>query len=146
MIALKSAYLSYQPTDGVRYLTETLWPEGVDTFQLSPYLWVRELAPSYDLKETAAWKHWDPERFRAEYKRELQEPRRRAWFELVLAEAGEMSVTLLHHSRKHEDRLRREDTSVFYLKEFFEEELKGSAASAGKSKQAAEQWANEGGK
>ena len=86
-VKLKSAYLPAGTDDGVRYLVETLWPEGLETQSLSPYQWVHELAPSYDLKEMAIEKHWEPEKFRDEYLRELQEPQRRAWFNRIVKEA-----------------------------------------------------------
>jgi len=65
---LKSAYAPYDSQDSARYLVETLWPEEVDTYYLSPYKWVQELA---------LWKNWTREKFQDEYKKELQEPHRR---------------------------------------------------------------------
>ena len=50
-VMLKSAYAPYDSQDGARYLVETLWPEGVDTYYLSPYKWVQKLAPSYYIKK-----------------------------------------------------------------------------------------------
>ena len=76
-LRLKSAYTPYDSRDGKRYLVETFWPEGIDTYFLSPYAWVRELAPSYDMKEKAIWEHWSEEKFREKYETELQEPERR---------------------------------------------------------------------
>ncbi len=143
-VTLKSAYLPYDSTDGARYLVETLWPEGVDTYGLSPFLWVRELAPSYDLKEMAIWTHWTPEKFRDEYKQELQEPESRTWFDRIVKEAEGGTVTLLHHSHKKESQILPQDTSVYYLKEFLEAEL--NKCPEGGSTQDAEQWANEGGR
>jgi len=158
-VMLKSVYLPYEPADGARYLAETLWPEGVDTQRLSPYLWLHELAPSYELKEMALWQHWETGRFRDEYKRELQEPQRRTWFDLVLDEARNKGVTLLHRSDKHDWQVRPEDTSVYYLKEFLIDEInaggrgpelelaaKGVDKTKGVSKKAIEQWLNEGGR
>src|SRR5688572_25577659 len=89
IVKLKSAYLPYDSKDGARYLVETLWPEGVETYSLSPYLWAHDLAPSYDMKETALWKQWSPEKFREEYRKELETPHRSAWFTLLLSEARE---------------------------------------------------------
>ncbi len=158
-VTLKSAYLPYDLRDGARYLVETLWPEGVDTHGLLPYLWVRELAPSYDMKETALWAHWTPEKFREEYRKELQTAQRASWFALLVTEAREKGVTLLHHSHKKESRILPEDTSAYYLKEFLEAELnkwpelsqsQSLSATAvvpqGGSNQGAGQWTNEGGR
>ena len=157
-VTLKSAWLPGATEDGARYLAETLWPEGVDTHGLSPYRWVPELAPSYEMKETAEWKHWSPEKFRDEYRRELQEPERRMCFNALLKEAAEKGITLLHRSRKRPSEILPEDTPVYYLKEFFDEALqkrsssapgqspaaKGMQAGSGDEK-ASQRWANEGG-
>ncbi len=122
-VMLKSAYAPYDSQDGARYLVETLWPEGVDTYYLSPYKWVQELAPSYDMKEMALWKNWTREKFQDEYKKELQEPHRRRWFDRIIIEAREGPVTLLHRSHKKENAILPEDATVYYLREFLETEL-----------------------
>jgi len=158
-VKLKSAYLPYDFKDGARYLAETTWPEGVDTYGLSPYLWVHELAPSYDLKEMGIWKHWSPEKFKSEYRQQLREPRNRDWFELLVTEAREKGVTLLHHSHKSEAQIVPLDTTAFFLKEFLDVELKqwpelsqpqtlsATALRFGSAKNSAvERWTNEGGK
>jgi len=158
-VTLKSAYLPYESRDGARYLAESLWPEGVETYRLSPYLWVQELAPSYELKEMAIWKHWSPEKFREEYRKELHMTQRSPWFDLVVTQAREKGVTLLHHSHKKDSDIRPSDTSVYYLKKFIDEELghggqwpqpQRSAAQtvnlSRDSSEEAEQWTNEGGK
>ena len=160
-VKLKSAYLPAGTDDGVRYLVETLWPEGLETQSLSPYQWVHELAPSYDLKEMAIEKHWEPEKFRDEYLRELQEPQRRAWFNRIVKEAEDGVVTLLHRSRIKGSQILPENTSVYYLKEFLEagvgagnvREVSGPQTLAARVagprsglNQEVEQWSNEGGR
>lgn len=122
-ILLKSAYSPSGSDDGKRYLVETLWPEGIDTCILSPYMWVKELAPSYDLKEMAIWKQWTQEKFRDEYKKELREVHRRVWFNRIATEARSKTVTLLHRSKKKAWQIRPEDTTVYYLRTFFDEAL-----------------------
>lgn len=156
---LKSAYLPYDSKDGARYLVETLWPEGVDTYELSPFHWVHELSPSYDMKAMSIWKYWSLERFRNEYRHELLGPERHVWFERVVKEAETGTVTLLHRSYKKETQILPEDTTAYYLKEFLEMELlKRSALLQSQSlsllfvspenlaKQAVGRWANEGGR
>lgn len=120
-VTLKSAYLPYETTDGARYLVETLWPEGVDAFQLLPYLWMRELSPSYNLKEMAVWKQWSTDQFRDEYRKELQLPGNASLVAAAVSEARQLKgVTLLHRSRKKPSDVLPEDTSAFYLKEFLD--------------------------
>jgi len=154
MVILKSAYLPCDCKDGSRYLAETLWPEGVETFALSPFVWMRELAPSYALKEMAVWKRWGHEKFRNEYKQELQEPERMPWFETLVKAAESGDVTLLHNSYKKESQITPGDTTVSYLKEFLEMELERrpqTLPAAVTSPDAsfspeAQQWFNEGGR
>lgn len=123
-VTLQSVYSPYDRKDGSGSLTETLWAEGMDTFGLSPFVWKRQLAPSYDLKEMAVWKHWGHGTFRKEYLRERQEPERRFWFEALVKAAENEDITLLHHSHKTEARITPGDTTVSYLKEFLEMEMK----------------------
>ena len=79
-VRLKSAYSPYDTEDGLRYMAETLWPEGVETVSLSPYVWIHELAPSYELKERAILKGWTANDFRSQYYHELLKPERRDAF------------------------------------------------------------------
>lgn len=156
-ITLKSAYLPCESTDGIRYLVETLWPEGVEAHQLEPYEWLHELAPSYYLKEMALWKRWGPAKFREEYKQEILKNGKLGLFERIVKEAAWHTVTLLHHSRKTGLQVRPLDTSAYYLKEFFDAELIArslffeiEASRADdmllKGNQPVEQWTNEGGR
>lgn len=122
-LTLKSAYVPYDLNDGTRYLTETLWPEGVDTQFLSPYQWLHELAPSYYLNLLASWKKWTPAQYRKEYEKQLHKPQGRFFFDRVVQEARDGRVTLLHRSRKHANHIQPDDTTVYYLKEFLDAEL-----------------------
>jgi len=158
-IILKSAFEPYDLKDGTRYLVESLWPKGVSALSLSPYTWVQQLAPSYYLKEKAIWDYWSQAQFRHNYNEELHEPNRLVWFNQVVSDAREGTVTLLHNSRKKEWEIRPEDTTAYYLIEFLHIELekqhelcvlsarqanvKGRHASANKNLGA---WFNEGGK
>lgn len=102
-ICLKSAFVPPALQDGSRYLVETLWPEGLDTYTLSPYQWLREVAPSYELRQKADWERWDKERFQKEYWTELSQPERRGWMKELKAKAQEGTVTLLYSSRSSTD-------------------------------------------
>lgn len=129
-ILLKSAYAPYNPEDGNRYLVETLWPEGIDTYFLSPYKWVQELAPSYYLKEMSNWKNWTSEQFKDAYRKQLQEPDRRSWFDRIANDARNKTITLLHRCKKKERQITPEDTTVYFLRAFFDEALKKGQRSA----------------
>ncbi|MCW9708100.1 DUF488 domain-containing protein [Fodinibius salsisoli] len=72
MIQLKRAYDTPDPTDGYRILVDRLWPRGVSKEQLKLDLWLKEIAPSDELRR---WFQHDPEKFEAfsqRYRQELE--------------------------------------------------------------------------
>ena len=65
MIRIKRAYEPPEPADGVRFLIDALWPRGVGKSALSIDEWLREVAPSTELRR---WFGHDPSRW-LEFKR-----------------------------------------------------------------------------
>lgn len=49
-ILLKRIYEPAAPTDGTRILVDRLWPRGVSKTRAALDLWLREIAPSADLR------------------------------------------------------------------------------------------------
>ena len=71
-IMLKRAYQDASASDGVRILVERLWPRGVSKERARIDLWLKDAAPSTDLRR---WFGHDPDRwpeFRRRYYAELQ--------------------------------------------------------------------------
>lgn len=71
MIKLKRVYDESSPRDGLRILVERLWPRGVTKAKAGIDLWLKELAPTTELRkwfnhEPAKWKE-----FRKRYRDEL---------------------------------------------------------------------------
>jgi uncharacterized protein YeaO (DUF488 family) len=69
---LKRAYEPASKDDGVRILVERLWPRGVSKQKAQLDLWLKDLAPSTELRE---WYGHDPARwpvFRKRYWAELK--------------------------------------------------------------------------
>ena len=62
---IKRAYDPPEPTDGHRVLVDRLWPRGLTKQKLRVDAWLKELAPSTDLRK---WIHQDPSRW-SEFKR-----------------------------------------------------------------------------
>jgi uncharacterized protein YeaO (DUF488 family) len=69
-IAIKRVYEPPAETDGQRVLVDRLWPRGLSKEKLDLALWLKEIAPSTELRK---WFHHDPDkwsefqkRFRAE--------------------------------------------------------------------------------
>jgi uncharacterized protein YeaO (DUF488 family) len=72
MIKLKRAYEPASSADGLRILVERLWPRGVSKQRAKIDLWLKELAPSPELRK---WYSHDPARwpqFRKRYQAELK--------------------------------------------------------------------------
>jgi len=73
MIQLKRAYEVPSPEDGLRILVERLWPRGVKREKAAIDLWLKEIAPSTELRQ---WYNHDVEKwpeFRKRYFAELKQ-------------------------------------------------------------------------
>ena len=100
MLQLKRAYDSPAREDGARFLVERLWPRGIKKENLPLDAWLKEVAPSTELRK---WFGHDPERwpeFRRRYFAELDK-RPDAWRTIVDA-ASRGRVTLIYSSQDEE--------------------------------------------
>jgi uncharacterized protein YeaO (DUF488 family) len=100
MIQLKRVYEASSSTDGVRFLIERLWPRGVKKTSLQMDGWLKEAAPSSELRK---WFHHDPARwdeFRRRYVAELG--KNPASWRPMLDAARKGNVTLLYSSHDAE--------------------------------------------
>jgi uncharacterized protein YeaO (DUF488 family) len=71
-ISLKRAYEPPAETDGTRVLVDRLWPRGVTKSKAKIDLWLKDVAPSTELRK---WFGHDPERwpeFQKRYRAELK--------------------------------------------------------------------------
>lgn len=96
MFRAKRVYAPPVLEDGCRVLTDRLWPRGLSKDAAAIDLWLKEIAPSTELR---TWfKHEAPRwpEFQARYRKELQSPERQAALQKLHEleqEAG--TVTLL---------------------------------------------------
>jgi len=70
-IFLKRAYDAPEAKDGTRVLVDRLWPRGLRKDKAEIDVWLKEIAPSAELRR---WFHHDPERwaeFQRRYRNEL---------------------------------------------------------------------------
>lgn len=97
MIQVKRTYEERARGDGERFLVERLWPRGMTKEALGPHTWLKEVAPSAELRR---WFGHRPERwdgFQERYRAELDaDPD--AWAPL-LAASRRGTVTLLYSAR-----------------------------------------------
>lgn len=116
MIQLKRAYEKPGRTDGKRFLVERLWPRGVKKSSLPIVAWLKDAAPSTELRQ---WFSHDAARwpeFRKRYFAELK-TRPEAWMPLLDA-AREGTVTLIYSSHD------TEHNNAVALEEFLNAKLK----------------------
>jgi uncharacterized protein YeaO (DUF488 family) len=102
-IRIKRVYAEPDADDGFRILVDRLWPRGLTKARAKVDLWLKEIAPSTELRK---WFSHDPlkwEEFERRYQTELQ--RNGDQLELLLLEARKLPVTLLYGAR---DELRNE--------------------------------------
>ena len=102
-VVVKRVYEAASASDGVRVLVDRLWPRGFTKEAAAVKFWLRDLAPSDELRK---WFHANPEgwnQFRKRYLKELKTEEASAALEKLhhLAEARQR-VTLLYASRNEE--------------------------------------------
>ncbi len=99
MIRLKRAREPAARGDGYRVLVDRLWPRGLRKADAHIDAWLKDVAPSHELRR---WFGHDPDRFdefRERYQRELRvEPARAALAELA-RRAARGTVTLVYAAR-----------------------------------------------
>ncbi len=74
MVAIKRIYEPATSRDGVRVLVDRLWPRGLTKAEAAIAEWLRDLAPSNELRR---WYHARPDEwqsFRKKYLQELSQP------------------------------------------------------------------------
>ena len=102
-VAVKRVYEKPASSDGVRVLVDRLWPRGLTKEDAAVKFWLRDLAPSKELRE---WFHANPEAwrfFRKRYLKELVSPEANAALEKLYALAlSKKKLTLLYASRNQE--------------------------------------------
>ena len=98
-IRIKRAYDPPSSDDGLRVLVDRLWPRGVSKEKARLDTWMKEIAPSTELRR---WFGHDPERwdeFQHRYRAELAEPERRRLVDELAERATHGPVTLVYGAR-----------------------------------------------
>lgn len=98
-VAIKRAYEEAAPSDGTRILVDRLWPRGVSKERAHLDLWLKDVAPSTELRK---WYGHDPAKFaefRQRYIHELDAEPGRAALEQIRELARKGPVTLVFGAR-----------------------------------------------
>jgi uncharacterized protein YeaO (DUF488 family) len=99
-IAIKRVYQEPDPTDGFRILVDRLWPRGLSKERAKVDLWLKEVAPSTDLRK---WFQHDPAKwteFQKRYKQELKAQGDQ--LNLIKEKLHQGPVTLLYGAKDEE--------------------------------------------
>ncbi len=101
MIKLKRIYEKSKQDDGFRILVDRLWPRGVSKERAALDLWLKEIAPSTELRQ---WFGHDPKKwvaFQRKYKSEIA-ANQDVFTELKKTVKQRKNVTLLYGARDEE--------------------------------------------
>lgn len=114
-VVVKRVYEVASSSDGVRVLVDRLWPRGLKKDDAAVKFWLRELAPSNELRQ---WFHANPEGWRMFRKRYLKE---------LVSEESSVAVEKLHHLAEGKRRVtllyasrNNEHNNAIVLKELLE--------------------------
>jgi uncharacterized protein YeaO (DUF488 family) len=116
MLKVKRVYEAVEKSDGARFLVERLWPRGMKKEDLKMDAWLKDVAPSDNLRR---WFGHDPLKW--------SEFQKRYWAELagnpnawkpILEAAERGGVTLLYSARD------TEHNNALVLKSFLEKHLR----------------------
>lgn len=97
-ISIKRVYDQPENTDGFRILIDRLWPRGLSKEKAKVDLWLKEIAPSTELRK---WFNHDPEkwkefakRYKAEIKKNIEA------LTLLKSKIKEGKVTLVYGAKE----------------------------------------------
>lgn len=117
-VQLKRAYDEISEDDGIRILVDRIWPRGLSRKDLQIDDWIKEVAPSNDLRK---WFDHDPEkfeRFRERYRKELDE--KNGLIAGLAEKVNQQKITLVYGSKD------RKHNQAVVLREYLEEVLNHS--------------------
>jgi uncharacterized protein YeaO (DUF488 family) len=102
-VKLKRAYEAAAPEDGTRILVDRLWPRGLAKKNAKLDHWMKDIAPSTDLRK---WFGHDPARwaeFQRRYAAELRQNTELLDRLLTLARQGPVTLIYSAHDEAHND-------------------------------------------
>lgn len=99
VLRTKRVYEKREPGDGKRVLVDRLWPRGLTREEAGIDEWMKDLAPSDELRR---WFGHDPAKwleFRRRYTRELHDPDKAGLLDRLAEMAREGAVTILYSAK-----------------------------------------------
>jgi len=96
MINLKRVYEKPSKKDGVRILVDRLWPRGLSKQRAAVDFWMKDVAPSTELRK---WFGHDPAKWKGFQQRYRKELRGRSAIELLKRKCRKRTITLLYGAK-----------------------------------------------
>jgi uncharacterized protein YeaO (DUF488 family) len=99
-VRIKRVYLQPNEEDGARILVDRLWPRGLTKEKARVDLWLKDIAPSTELRK---WFGHDPDKwteFQMRYRAELRNNQEQV--SLLKQEAAKGSITLVYGAKDEE--------------------------------------------
>ncbi len=116
MVKIMRVYVGYNVTDGVRVLIDRLWPRGLRRSSSNVEMWIKDVAPSDELRK---WFSNSPGKwatFKTRYKKELAE-NDKAVGKLIMVLRLNSTVTLVYASKDEQH------NNAVVLQEFMKEKF-----------------------
>ena len=99
-IKLKRVYEPPEKEDGFRILVDRLWPRGLSKDKARVDLWLKEIAPSDELRKDFHGEKLEWKEFKKQYLRELRE--KDEHLEVIKEKAKEGQVSLVYGAKNEE--------------------------------------------
>ncbi len=102
MLKIKRAYEPAEAADGQRILIDRLWPRGVTKAEARIDEWLKDLAPSTELRK---WFGHDPlkwDEFKKRYVKELSSPDKTRLLEDIARQTKRDNITLIYSAKDTE--------------------------------------------
>lgn len=99
MIKVKRAYEAPAPEDGFRVLVDRIWPRGLKKSEARIDCWMKEIAPSSELRK---WFNHDPKKWDGFFDRYTREVEKQDGLHFLQEKSREETVTLVFSARDPE--------------------------------------------
>jgi uncharacterized protein YeaO (DUF488 family) len=97
MVLIKRVYEKLSKDDGFRILVDRLWPRGLTKAAAKVDLWLKDIAPSNELRKWFAHENSKCAEFKRRYFKELKE--KKGLLETIRQQASKGTVTLVYAAK-----------------------------------------------
>lgn len=101
IVKIKRIYEPFENKDGFRILVDRLWPRGISKKDAFVDLWLKEVAPTSELRK---WFNHEPEKFnefKSKYKEELKNNEDFIKLQKMIKEKNQVTLLYSAKDKKH---------------------------------------------